>query len=186
MISSNYKISDLTEASEGLLMHDVYLVLLNVTRVPPHLAIVINGKIFTLSVKGPTVEGDLRSLLRTIRQRAIETIFIRLTVPPLFTIAQLEEQVKQYMLSYPRVDVGLATCLAPIKDFCGSVYETETRNVNFIYELLPRLEEQKVIDSCYHLNLDKYLTDDVFLLRKYTMEDINDEIRKATLVEIRN
>jgi hypothetical protein len=175
MTNSEYKISNLSAGSETLLLNDVYLV-------PPHLAVTVNGKLFTLSVKGPTVEGDLRPLLRMIRQRAIETIFIKLSVPHLFTVHQLNEEIRKYVLAYPRVDVGLATCLAPIRDFCGSVYHAETRNVNFIYDLLPRLEALNVIDTCYHLNLDRYLHKETFLMRKYTMDDINQEIRKAELV----
>lgn len=181
MFNNEYKINHLAAAHEDVLLNDVYLVLLNVTRVPPHLAVAIGGKLFTLSVKGPTVEGDLGSLLRIIRQRSIESIFIRLSIPHLFTLEQLQDEIKNYVLAYPRVDVGLATCLAPIKDFCGSVYDAETGNVNFIYELLPVLEKKGVIDSCYHLNLDRYLNKDSFLLKKYTMDDINEEIRKAAV-----
>lgn len=179
---NEYRIPHITAGNEEALLSDVYLVLLNVTRVPPHLAIAVNGKLFTLSIKGPTVEGDLRSLLRIIRQRSIESIFIRLAVPQVFTTEQLGEEIRKYMLAYPRVDVGLATCLAPIKDFCGSVYHTETKNINFIYELLPKLEELNVIDTCYHLNLERYLKKDDFFMRKYTMDDINEEIRKTILV----
>lgn len=181
MLSTEYQINHLTAAHEDVLLSDVYLVLLNVTRVPPHLAISISGKLFTLSVKGPTVEGDLSSLLRIIRQRSIESIFIKLSVPWVFTLEQLQNEIRNYVLAYPRVDVGLATCLAPIKDFCGSVYDAETINVNFIYELLPVLEQKNVIDSCYHLNLDQYLRKDSFMLKKYTMDDINDEIRRAAV-----
>ena len=95
----------------------VYLIVLHARRVPPHLTLSVQGKLFSLSVKGPSVDGELSHLLRFIKQRSIETLFIKLAVPALFTIQQLRNEIKKYTLAYPRVDVGIATCLNPIKDF---------------------------------------------------------------------
>ena len=81
-----YKISNLLPANDTLLKNDVYLVLLYASRVPPHLLVSVNGKIFTLSVKGATVDGELSALLTLIRRKNIETIFIKLSLPALFTI----------------------------------------------------------------------------------------------------
>lgn len=163
-------------------MSGIYLVLLNVTRVPPHLAIAIDGKLYTLSVKGPAVEGEFGSLLRTVRQRSIESIFIRLAVPAEYTAAQLTEEMKKCVLAYPRVDVGLATCLAPIKDFCHSVFNIDTKKIHFIYELLPALSVINALAACHHLNLDEHLQENNFFLKKYSMDDINEEIKRASLI----
>ena len=178
---NQYKIPNIFPANEGLLLNDVYLIILNAMDVPPHLALSINGKLFSLSVKGPSVNGNLEHLLKLIRQRFIETIFIKLSVPAIFSIQQLRDEVKKHMLAYPRVDVGIATCLDPIKNFCSTVYEAETTHVNFVFDLLPQLYQLQIISSCYHLNLDKYLKENSFYLQKYTMYDIYEGIRKTQL-----
>lgn len=177
-----YKIDNVFPANEAVLLNDVFLVILHASHIPPHLAVSVNGKLFTLTVKGPSIDGDLSPLLRTIHQRKIETVFIKLTIPPVFTFQQLSNEIKKYMLAYPRADVGIATCLNPIRDFCSSVFETETRDVNFIFDLLPKLYEQKTINSCYHLNLDKYLVKNSFYIKKYTVYDVYEEIRKLSAV----
>lgn len=177
---NQYIIPNIFPANEGLLLNDVYLVVLYATRIPPHLAISVNGKLFTLTVKGATINGELKALLKLIRQRNIDSIFIKLSVPAIFTLTQLHDEIKKYMLAYPRVDVGIATCLSPIKDFCSEIYETEIKNVNYVFDLLPKLYERGVITTCYHLNLDRYLVGNSFHLSKYNMNDIYEGIRSAT------
>ncbi len=152
-MQSSYKISNLLPATEAVLMNNVYLVILYAARIPPHLLVSVNGKIFTLSVKGVTVDGELTALLTLIRRKNIETIFIRLQMPLLFTLEQLREEIRNCTLAYPRADIGIATCLTPIKDFCHSIYDTETKNVNLIFDLLPKLQERNAMRDCYEMNL---------------------------------
>ena len=184
LVQSSYKISNLLPANETILLNDVYLVLLYVTRVPPHLLVSVNGKIFTLSVKGATVDGELSALLNLIRKRHIETIFIRLQMPLLFTIEQLREEIRDCTLAYPRADIGIATCLTPIKDFCHSVYDAETKNVHLIFDLLPKLQEINAMRNCYHLNLDKYILENSFSLNIYEVNDVYEAIRNSALLHL--
>ena len=181
-MQSTYKIFDLLPANEVILQNDVYLILLYATRIPPHLLISVNGKIFTLSVKGATVDGELAALLQLIRKKKIETIFIRLNLPALFTIEQLKTEIRNCTLAYPRVDIGIATCLSPINDFCHSVYETEKKNVNLIFDLLPKLQEINAMTGCYHLNLDNYLLNNSFSLNMYEVNDVYEAIRNSSVV----
>ena len=188
-MSNFYKIPNLLPADDVLLKNDVYLILLYATRVPPHLLISINGKIFTLSVKGATVDGELSALLQLIRKKRIETIFIRLTLPPLFTIEQLKKEIRNCTLAYPRADIGIATCLSPIKDFCHTIYDTETKNVNLIFDLLPKLEERNAMKDCYQLNLTPNPSpggeeNNIFELKKYEVNDVYEAIRKSILVAV--
>ncbi|MEW6467383.1 MAG: hypothetical protein AB1458_00575 [Bacteroidota bacterium] len=177
-------LTNLLPADESVLKNDVFLILLYANRVPPHLAVSVNGKLFTLTVKGATVDGELGGLLKLVRRNRIETVFIRLSVPPLFTLEQLRGEIKKYTLAYPRVDVGIATCLTPIKDFCHSVYETETGKINFVFELLPRLMEQHVTGACYHMNMESYIRQDAFALRTYTMNEIYEGIRAVNTIAV--
>lgn len=179
---NHYQISNIIPVNESALINDIYLIALYAAQIPPHLALSINGKLFTLTVKGPVINGEITSLIKVIKKKNIETIFIQLSLPELFTIEQLQEEIKKYTLAYPRVDINIATCLSPIKDFCSFVYETETENVNFLYDLLPKLFEQKVITTCWQLNLNNYLNNNSFVLNKYSMHDIYEGIRKNASV----
>lgn len=181
-MQSNYTISNLLQANEAILLNDVFLVLLYAKKIPPHLLVSVNGKIFTLGVKGASVDGELAPLLKLIRKKKIETIFIRLVLPPLFTLGQLQNEIRSCTLAYPRADIGIATCLTPIKDFCHSVYDTELKNVNLIFDLLPKLEKRNALHGCYHLNMEKYLTGNSFSLNLYEVNDVYEAIRKSTLI----
>lgn len=178
---SSYSIKGIHPANEAVLYSDVYLVLLHATRIPPHLLVSVNGKIFSLGVKGPMVDDELSSIVKLIKQRRVPTIFVRLSVPPLFTIDDLRKEIRKYILAYPRVDIGIATCLTPIRDFCGSVYHTETERVNFVYELLPKLFNQKAAGESYHLFMEPYLVEANFALPQYSMNDIYEGIRSVSV-----
>jgi len=180
----HYIIPNILPAQEAVLLNDVFLVVLYANRIPPHLAVSVNGKLFTLTVKGATVDGELSTLLRLIRKRNIESLFIKLSVPAFFTFPELLGEIRKYTLAYPRVDVGIATCLSPIKDFCATVYDTDLKNVNFVFDLLPKLYEQKIITYCYQINLERFLRGDSFLLSRYTMNDIYEGIRAASAVTL--
>lgn len=181
MNNNNYQIQNILPANETALLKDVYLIALYAAKIPPHLAISINGKLFTLTVKGPMVNGELTSLLKLIKKNRIETIFIQLSLPEIFSLKQLQDEITKHTLSYPKVDIDIATCLSPIKDFCSSIYEVETKNINFLYDLLPRLFEQKIISSCWQLNLDHLLNNNTFILKKYSMNDIYEGIRSSQM-----
>jgi hypothetical protein len=189
-MQSSYKISNLLPATDAVLMNDVYLILLYATRIPPHLLISINGKLFTLSVKGANVDGELSALLTLIRKKNIETIFIRLHMPLLFTMEQLQEEIRNCTLAYPRADIGIATCLTPIKDFCHSIYDTDTKNVNLIFDLLPKLQERNAMRECYQMNLrlTPYPSPqgegslNSFELKMYEVNDVYEAIRNSSLI----
>ena len=186
-MQSHYKISNLLAANDILLKNDVYLVLLYATRVPPHLLISVNGKIFTLNVTGASVDGELDALLKLIRKKQIETIFIRLTLPALFTLDNLKKEIRSCTLAYPRVDIGIATCLTPINDFCHTIYNTDKKNVNLIFDLLPRLKQVNAMRDCYQMNLDhrisaeKEINSNFFELKLYQVNDVHEAIRAKSL-----
>ena len=175
----SYTITRLLPLNEQFLDRDVYLILLHANRIPPHLIVLVGGKVFTLTVKGATIDSDLAPLLRLIRKNNIETVFVRLNIPQLFTVEQLRAEIRKFILAYPRVEVGIATCLDPIKQFCGNVYDRSASQVNFIYELLPKLEALKVVQACYQLNMEPWLKSDAYEISPYSMNDIFEGIRKA-------
>ncbi|HEY4797506.1 MAG TPA: hypothetical protein VII99_00370 [Bacteroidia bacterium] len=183
-MNGNYKISGILPANDTILLNDAYIILLYAMKIPPHLLVSINGKTFTLSAKGASIDGELSSLLKLIRKKNIETIFIRLSLPPVFTMQKLNEEIRNSMLAYQRADIGVATCLTPIRDFCHSIYKTDSHSVNLIFDLLPKLQEKNALNGCYHLNMEKQLSDNSLLLNRYGMNEVNEAIHRASLLPV--
>lgn len=179
---AEYKLLNLSLANETILKNDIFLILIYATRIPPHLFVSINGKTFTLSVKGVTMDGELSSLLQLIRRKNIETVFIKLDLPPLFTLEHLKTQIRNCMQAYPRADAGIATCLSPINDFCHTIYKTEKKNVNLIFDLLTNLQNKNAMHECYYLNLEKHLIENSFSLNIYTVNDVYEAIHQSSSV----
>lgn len=183
-MKNTYLLNNILPANNTLLMRDIYLVMMHINRIPPHILISVNGKLFSLGVKGHLVGEDLTLYLRTIRKYKIETLFIKLIVPDILTIGQLQETITKITLSFPRIEPGLnlpdgstITCLTPVKYFCSNIYNTEITGVKFIFDLLPKLEKQGVISNSYHLNMEKsLLPDNNFALNTYTMFEVNENI----------
>ena len=183
-MTEKYILKNIHRTNDDLLTNDIYLILLYANRIPPHLAISVKGKLFTLTTKGASVDRELDSLLRSIKKNKIETIFIQLKVPAVFTLDQLHDEIKKYTLAYPRVDVGIATCLNPIRDFCGSVYDEGAKKTNFIFELLPVLEAKRAVGECFYMNMENFIKEDSFVLKTYGMNEIFEGIRKSNLMNV--
>jgi len=175
-MSEYYKISNIQLLPENIQNKGIYIVVLNANRIPPHLSLIINSKVFSLSVNGPKVNMDVDNLLKLIRSKSIETLFFQLNVPEVYTVLQLVEKMRELTLAYPGLDAGGTTCLNPIREFCHSVYKTDIAGVNFIFDLLPKLGN--VVIARFHLKMESCLSEGVFYLEKYTMEDIDNMIRR--------
>ena len=131
--------------SDEILNFGIYLHIVNATAVPPHLVLSINGKSFSLSTKGPALDGNMEQTLRFLKYKKVKTLFVKLKLPLLVTQEDLLHKIRLITSSYPRVDVGVATCLSPIKDFCKEVYDTNASDVQLIFDLLPRLADQELV-----------------------------------------
>ena len=178
---NRYQLRNIKKADEFNVRRDSFLVLLYADRVPPHLSLSVQGQLFSLDVRGATIGADIAPMWRLIHQRKIETLFVQLQLPPLLDLAVLRQQLAVLTSAYPSVQVGNITCLAPIKDFCSKVYSTEVGDVDFVFDLLPKLEEQGVLADTYHLNMERYLDENgAFKLRTYSMFDVNERIGAAS------
>ena len=177
-----YLFSQILPAREEQLLNDCFIVLLHAHHTPPHLYFTINGWVFTLNVNGASVDRPLPSLLQLIKRKKIGTLFIRLTLPPILTMDQIRDEVRACFRAYQRADTGVATCLSPINDFCSNVFQTDRKRVHLIFDLLPELEKRKAFSGFYHLNLEEWIGDNVFRLQPYTVANVNDAIRKSTVI----
>ncbi len=163
------------------LKNDVFLLIVHANRIPPHICISVFGKIYSIGAKGHLIGSDLEPFIRTIQRNKIETLFVKLIAPEILTTNQIIETITKITLALPNLEPGTVTCLSPVKNFCKSIYLTETENVRFVFELIPKLENQKVLGQVYHLNMGKYfLKENNFLLNTYGMFEINEAIFRSS------
>lgn len=176
---SKYLISELSLFKKEYLKEGVFLVLLDALKVPPHLLLVVSGKVFSISTLGPSIDQDFEKYFRMIQKRNMPTIFVQLSLPAIFTKEMLKDKIRLITKSYPRVDIGVASCLNPIKDFCNEVYEVDKSRVNLVFDLLDGLKSQQAIVSYHHLFLDEELKNGQMTLDKYSVFEVNEAIHAA-------
>ena len=176
---SDFKILNLQPLIEEQLYEGVYLLILNARTVPPHLSLTVSGKVYGISTKGPTFDKDVNIYLNHIKKHNVESVFVKLKLPAVYSDEQMLDSVRAVVKAYPRVDIGAATCLSPIKDFMSSAYQTEVHDVHLIFDLLPKLQEQDVIDGYFQMNLDDAMTAGELLMKRYTVFEVNEAIHKA-------
>jgi len=141
-----------------------YLVLINPEKIP-HLGIVQNGKYFSLTYKKAQIGEDFKPYFNFLKKTGRRLLFIALE-------GKLNE-IRDIFEQYDKAVVGKTTCLHPIREAVkpGS-------RANYIFELLPELEEDQLITGCYHTNMDDLLgEDESFELSTYDKDAIDQYIQ---------
>ncbi len=174
-VTYNIKINnsfDETNLSKGL-----YIAVIHATRIPPHIGMIIDKSYHSLSIKGQDINTPIAALIKNSTIRKIPSLFIKIKSHPTFSDIYLREHFITNVQQFERVDIGVATCLSPIKLFFEEVYGISMKEVNYLYELLPLLEAKGLIESVSALNLDEKN----YQLPFYTNKEINagiNEVRK--------
>jgi len=155
----------------------LFLLILNATNKPPHLVIIINNKVFSLTVKGVQMGDSMNSLFKLINQKKIKTLFIELNFPSDYFIENSLNKMKNILLNYNQIKIEKITCLNPLKDFFEQEYHIESQKPNFIFELLPLLFQKKIIKNVFHKNMEFDLENGNYYFQKYTMKEVNENIK---------
>ncbi|MFT6716064.1 MAG: hypothetical protein ACJA0Q_000693 [Saprospiraceae bacterium] len=171
-----YKLQGVSQFKKEYLKEGVYLILLNALKVPPHLLLVVSGKVFSISTLGPALDEEVDKYLRLIDKKKLPTLFVKLSLPDIFTKEDLLEKVRSITSSYPRVDVGLVTCLNPIKDFCSDIYAVDKDQINLVFDLLDELQLQNSIEGYFHMNLNREIHNGEIFIEKYSIFEVNEAI----------
>lgn len=166
-----------TSFDEKDLQKGVYIAIVHATRIPPHIGLVIGGKYHSLTVKGQDINIPVEALIKNTMQRKIPALFVKIKAHATFSEAYLKEYFITNVQQFPRVDIGVATCLSPIKLFFSETYNLPLENVNFLFELVPLLYTEGLVESASTLFVD----DKVFQLPVYTQTEIN-----RGIAEVRN
>lgn len=163
--------------SEDDLLKGVYIAVIHATRIPPHIGLIMDGKYHSLSLKGQNINASVQALIKNTNQRKIPSLFIKIKPHNTFSNTYLNEHFITNVQQFTRVDIGVATCLSPIKLFFDEAYNISMHDINFLFELLPKLYSEKLIENASALFIDEKK----YQLPVYSSAEIN-----AGIMQVRN
>lgn len=140
-----------------------YLWIWHANKIPPHIGCSINGKYFSLKVKGKDNGIDSFKAFQLIQKKSIPALFIELnqSIIPSY----LQEVYDRYQHAEPNI----ATCLTPISQLFNCLSE-----VRQLSELLKYLQDRNKIEKVFGVNLDN----DYRGILNYNQEDITNRLQK--------
>jgi len=112
-----YKIKIEKQFEETELLKGLYIAVIHATRIPPHIGMIVDKAYHSLSIKGQDINTPIAALIKNSSIRKIPTLFIKIKSHPTFSDIYLREHFITNVQQFDRVDVGIATCLSPIKLF---------------------------------------------------------------------
>lgn len=173
-----YTFSSVSLLDETLLQNDIFLLLINANKIPPHIILSVHGKIFAIDINGPTINAEVSGLIRYIKLKRIPVLFVRLKVPEIFNKSSLWQVINSCVLKYRKVGEGEYTCLTPIKEFCVNIYDKNAADLDLVYELIAVLKKNDFVLGTYHLNMEYLLDKDTFDMNRYSLSDVRTEINR--------
>ncbi|OFY82480.1 MAG: hypothetical protein A3F72_00195 [Bacteroidetes bacterium RIFCSPLOWO2_12_FULL_35_15] len=176
-LTASYKLNINNQFSEEDLLKGVYVVVIHATRIPPHIGIIADKHYHSLTIKGHEINVPVEVLIRNTNQRKIPSLFIKIKKHPIFSAGYLSEHFISNVKQFPIVDIGIATCLSPIKLFLDEVFNVPMNTINYLYELLPLLESEGLIESASSLFIDEKN----YQLPIYSFAEINEGIENAKI-----
>lgn len=174
-VLNSYKICINKKFHEDDLMKGAYIAITHATRVPPHIGMIINNKYHSLTVKGQETDKNVHALVKNSIIRKIPSVFIKVKQHSTFSYEYLNEHFISNVQQFTKVEAGKATCLSPVKLFFEEVYGLPLEKINYIFDLLPLLEKQGLIERVSSLCIEE----SEFQLPFYSFDEINKEIEKA-------
>lgn len=175
----SYILEDLELAPYQKLQKGVYILLYNVVVVPPHLLVLVNGKVFSISTKGVEIDKEFELYWQLIQRNNVPCVFVELQLPKLFSLDELQEKIRLITSAFPAVQSNGVSCLMPIKEFCTEIYQIQNQSVNLVFDLLDALKLNNSIVGYFHVNLQNEMEHNSFKMQKYTVFDVNEAIYKS-------
>ncbi len=160
-----------TNFSTQNLKKGLFVVLLHVNRIPPHIGAVINGKYHSLTIKGNEPDIEIELLLKTIQQKKIESAFLKIKPHPVFSIQHLNDVFLEILKKHPVITNHEVTCLSPLKEFFNEFYALNCLKEEMIATFIQKLESNNFIIEAFSLNLGNNTKD--LKLPVYTQNDLS-------------
>ncbi|MCD6017474.1 MAG: hypothetical protein K0S53_595 [Bacteroidetes bacterium] len=177
IVQSPYTLTVSEIFSEEELYKETWLIILNASRTPPHVGLMIDGNYNSLTIKGHELNIHNSVLLKTIQQKKIESLFIRLKHHPVFSSEFQKEICQHYIKQFNQVKANEASCLSPIKLFLQEFYAISENKDELLFELIERLKQNQYISQTFGLNVDQKLEQHEFSLPMYSNEELQQIIK---------
>ncbi|MDT8413551.1 MAG: hypothetical protein RQ875_13885 [Vicingaceae bacterium] len=151
-----------------------FLFLFRATRIPPHIGLIFKNKVYDITLVGPNLGTDAAAFITTVKKKYTKTLFLELN-NPYFSATEIEDILLEAMKKYNNVTEE-NSCLSPIKTAFHLLFDIQMENVNYIFDLIPLLHQNNIIQQTFHLNLDRNLKENTFYLQTYNKTDIQHSI----------
>lgn len=175
---NSYSITLSDNASVEELSNHTWIAVLHASRIPPHIGIITNGNYNSLTIKGHETNIDVRVLLKTIQQKKIETVFIKLKKHPVFSLDYQKEIFQIQLKQFTQVKPNEASCLSPVKLFLTEFYAIQLIEKELLFELVERLKQNDYIDKVLGLNIENQNNSKEFYFPLYSYSELQDVILK--------
>ena len=162
-----------TEYSSDRISKGIWIALLHVNRIPPHVGLIINGSYFSLTIKGRENGINLTALEKMIAHKKIECAFVQVSSHPVFSHDFLKDSFELQLNKFDKVEENKATCLSPVKQFFNEFYFTKLKESDLLHDTMIELGAQDYIES---FCTSEYLKTDELSIPHYTLEELNERI----------
>jgi len=178
--------------SEDELSKGLWLLLVGIHETPPHIALISEGKYYSVSVKKVENGTPAKSFVSAVKRKQIPAVFIEITSPqtpkgalnsatqsPFRGLGRNESKTINLLSSiYSDIQplcITDETCLSPIKSFFTQYFSDEFNDVNYVFELLAIVEKRGMLGDCQSLN-NEIPNSNSITLPKYSMAQIRKRI----------
>ncbi|MCE3229743.1 MAG: hypothetical protein K0S32_4294 [Bacteroidetes bacterium] len=175
MISENIHIDvNISSFDPEKLKKGTWIAILHAQRVPPHIGLIFDGNYNSLTIKEHELNINYGLLLKTILQKKIKSIFLKIVPHPVFSLNHQLEMFQEQLKQFGYVKQNETTCLSPVKTFFREFYAVCSANEELFFDFIQQLNNNDYIESASCVNME--LKDGIDL-PFYTIEELNERIR---------
>lgn len=153
-----------------------FVVLYQALRVPPHILLCFDGRLYSLSIAGKFPKQSLEALWRNATIKNVPLVFFKWKLPT--SIEHAEELATRVLNQYDRVIPYRTTCLDPIRETIGTLHnDDQIRKAPFIFTMLSDMMKRDTIGEVLELNCS--MNKGTLRLPEYQVADVADAAVKA-------
>ncbi|GAB4147959.1 MAG: hypothetical protein Fur0041_21730 [Bacteroidia bacterium] len=171
----SFQLSDVRAVDDVNLASGVFLLIYQPLRLPPHILLSIDGKLFSISVAGVHEAQDAAKFITFIHRKKAPVLFLELLLNPKEVDALKKVTVKM-LRQYGKVTEGKVSCLYPVRDALAHTLDKEFLQAGFVFELTQLLKEKGRIKNSCALYMKEELRKGSFEFLLYS----NDQLFEAT------
>lgn len=159
--------------SEDELNTGLWLLLIGVNETPPHIALISEGKYYSVSTRKVDCGTPAENFLNAIERKRIPTLFINVVA------GNNPELLQKIYSGLKPLGDEKTTCLTPIREFFAAFTSAEFKKINYVIDLLSIAERNDMLSKCISFFCNPSETNNV-TLPKYTLVQIRTKIHELS------